>query len=435
MVHKVLIIGAGGHATNSWLGAINIHEDFKPTGIVDINPEVLENAPKTWGIDDDRVSYTIDEAVAEGLAKKGDIALICTPIDTHATLCAEAMENGLHVICEKNMAHSMPAGMLMVKTALAHPELATVIGHQYPYALSWPWHVRRAIKMGEIGEIDNVNLRFLGGGNGWQPASREKQNRRDWRKFLDHPFLEDWIIHYIDLLRYLTGMDALTVNADLWNPKWSQSLGTNSMNILMQFAEDKHYEDPMRTLRDCEQTQVAKRRWQLGNIPREWAHVNFHSNGQRIGLVQCGNSILIQGTRGSIEVIHDNYNGDGVTRPNIVRISTYDPEKFDHHAKYADNWKVQDVLTCRRDLECWPDKELPGPGPRWAGNNTGDEFCDQAFILEEMKQCIESNGKIKPLRCFENCIKTFAISMGAIKSASAGGQPVWLPDMWQVTDA
>lgn len=160
----------------------------------------------------------------------------------------------------------------------------------------------------------------------------------------------------------------------------------------------------------------------------------FPKENKRIGPVQCGNSILIQGTRGSIEVMHDNYSTDGKPRPNIVRFATYDPATYDPDAKYTDNWRIQDVENCRRDLECWPDGELPGPGPRWMGNNKEDEFCDQAFILEEMKQCIESNGKIKPLRCFENCIKTFAISMGAVKSAAAGGQTVWLPDLWQVAD-
>jgi predicted dehydrogenase len=439
MVHKVLIVGAGGHATSSWKNMLNLHGGFAPAGIVDTNPEVLEKMPAIWGIPDDKVSDTIDGAVDEGIVKKGDIALICTPINTHAVLCIEAMDNGLHIICEKNMAQSMTAGMVMAKAALAHPELGTVIGHQYPFSLPWPWQVRRAIKMGEIGAIDNVNLRFFGGGNGWQPTSREKQKGlrtglTDWRKFLEHPFLEDWIIHYIDMLRYITGMDAVTVNADLWRPKWCESIGTQALNLQMLFAEDKDYEDPKRTLRDCEQTRAVKRRWQLGTAPPEWAHVNFHSNGQRIGPVQCGNSILIQGTRGSIEVMHDNYSADGVNRPNNLRISTYDPANYDHDAKYTENWKRTDLMTFRGDLECWPQGDLPGPGPRWMGDNTENEFNDQAFILEEMKQCIESSGKIKPLRCFENCIKTFAISMGAIKSAAAGGQSVWLPDLWQITD-
>jgi predicted dehydrogenase len=432
MVYKVVIIGAGGHATSMWRSNINIHDDFEAVGIVDTNPAALEQMPAAWGIDEDNIAETVDQAVNLGIVKKGDIALISTPINTHAIISAEAMEHGLHVLCEKNMAESMSAGNLMVKSALEHPELATVVGHQYPYWLQWPWQLRREIKLGRIGEIDNVVLKFLGGGNGWQPAPRGSQNRKGWRRFLSHPFLEDWIIHYIDMLRYLTGMDAVSVNADLWKPKWSLSYGTQALNLQMLFAEDKDYEDPANTLQACDKTTKLKRRWQNGRIPEEWAHVNFHSNGSRMGPVQCGVNILIQGTLGSIELCHDNYEGDGVKRPNNVRITSYDPATYDHNAKYEDNWKIENINAFRRDVECWPEGELKGPGPRWMGDNNEEEWGSQAFMLEEVKQFIESDGKIKPLRSFENCIKTFAISMGAMESTAAGGKAVWLPDLWEV---
>jgi hypothetical protein len=49
-----------------------------------------------------------------------------------------------------------------------------------------------------------------------------------------------------------------------------------------------------------------------------------------------------------------------------------------------------------------------------------------------MKQCIESGGKIKPIRCFENTIKTFVITMAAFESSRRGGETIFLPDMWEI---
>ncbi len=211
MVYNVLVVGSGNHAMH-WRSHMNIHGEFKPSGVVDINPELLEHAHDIWGVDDDAVASTIDEALATGI--KADIALIVTPIETHHGLAIEAMRNGLHVICEKNMAHSMQAGIEMTRCALEHPELATVVGHQYPYWRSSNWAMRKAIGTGQLGPLDSITCNFNPGG-GFNPGT---PTRNGWRRFLDHDYLEDWAVHTIDLFRYFTAMDAIVVSADLWRP-------------------------------------------------------------------------------------------------------------------------------------------------------------------------------------------------------------------------
>jgi len=421
MTYNVLIVGSGGHCLNHWRSQLNIHGAFKPSGVVDIDTELLSKAPGLWGVPDDAVATTIDEAMELGI--KADIALICTPIETHHTIAIEAMRNGLHVICEKNMAHSMQAGIEMTRCALDHPKLATVVGHQYPFWRQANWAVRKAIGTGKIGKLDSIQCDFNRGSGAWSPTPPHKV---DWRRFLDHSFLEDWAVHTIDLFRYFTAMDAVVVSADLWRPSWSRQTGTSSINIRMKMASPSEYEGDVPLLCN-EQTDRARRLCENGRTPAGWIHAQYIGHSEGMGIFDHGEHWMIQGSKGSLELMNE---GHG-KKPLAIRMLTHDYDGIDDAGPSARiparelTWKESNLQPYPTDLEC-------GSAAQWKGNNTEDEFDSGVFILEEMKQCIESGGKIKPTRCFENCIKTFAISMGAIESSKRGGEPLFLPYLWEI---
>ncbi|MHA1997988.1 MAG: Gfo/Idh/MocA family protein, partial [Promethearchaeota archaeon] len=352
---------------------------------------------------------------------KGDVVLIATPIYTHHGLAIEAMRNGLHVICEKNMAHSMQAGLEMTRCALEHPELATVVGHQYPYWRRENWAVRRAIGTGMLGELDSIQCSFNGTGY-WAPSV---PTRSGWRRFLDHDYLEDWAIHTLDLFRYFTAKDPIVLSADLWKPNWSQRYGTSSINIRMHMADPSEYEGEV-PLICCEKTDRARRLWKNGKIPKTWVRGQYVGHAEGMAPFEHGEHWMFQGSRGVVELMDG-----GLTKENTCRIRMITHDFDESNRSRAEtfhkplNWTESDLKPYPVDLEC-------GPAAQWKGDNTEDEYDNNVFILEEMKQCIESNGKIKPLRCFENCIKTFAISMGAIESTKRGGEPIFLPDLWEL---
>jgi predicted dehydrogenase len=415
MVYNILIVGSGGHATKHWLSQINIHGDFKVTGVVDTNPGVLETINNVWGVPEDAGSYTIDEALQTGI--KADIALIASPIETHHGLCIEAMRNGLHVICEKNMAHSMQAGLEMTRCAIEHPELATVVGHQYPYWRRLNWAIRKAIGTGQLGQLDNIQCDFNPSGS-WNPAT---PTRNGWRRFLDHDYLEDWAIHTLDLFRYFTAMDPVVLSAELWRPSWSKRYGTSSINVRMKMASTSEYEGET-PLVCSDETDRARRLWKNGKTPDTWVHAQYTGHAEGMGAMEHGEHWKIQGNKGSIE-----YMDGGYSKTDKLRMYTHD---YDLNSDQKDvpkqlNWTESNLQPYPTDLEC-------GPAAQWKGDNTENEYDSGVFILEEMKQCIESGGKLKPLRCFENCIKTFAISMAAIESSQHGGQPIFMPDFWEI---
>jgi predicted dehydrogenase len=418
MTYKLLVVGAGGHS-NHWRSHINIHGEFRPVGIVDINPDVLEKAPQVWGVEEDAVATTIEEALQFGI--KADVALICSPIDTHHGLCIEAMRSGMHVICEKNMAQSMQAGIEMTRCALEHPHLATVVGHQYPYWRPANWAIRKAIGTGQLGDLGAIQCNFNSGY--WNPAN---PTRNGWRRFLDHEYLEDWAVHTIDLFRYFTAKDVITVSADLWRPAWSRRYGTTSINLQMRMADPTEYEGKA-PLICSEETERARHLWKTGRTPDSWVHAQYTGHAEGMGLFDKGEHWMIQGSKGSIEYMDGGYDAK---KPTTLRMITHDYDLKGLNP--TDNIPVKPVNWTEADLKPYPTDLEIGPAAQWKGDNSEDEFDNNSFILEEMKQCIESGGKIKPIRCFENCIKTFTITMGAIESSKRGGEPVFLPDLWEI---
>ena len=386
MVYNVLVVGSGGHAVNHWRSQINIHGDFKVTGVVDTNPGVLEKIADLWGVPEDAGSYTIDEAIQTGI--KADIALIATPIETHHGLCIEAMRNGLNVICEKNMAHSMQAGIEMTRCAIEHPNLATVVGQQYPYWRRSNWAIRKAIGTDQLGQLDNVQCTFNPGKPGWNPGT---PTRSGWRRFLDHDYLEDWAVHTLDLFRYFTAMDAVVVSADLWRPHWSKRYGTSSINIRMQMASPSEYEGDF-PLVCTEQTDKARRLWKNGKTPNNWVHAQYVGHADAMGAFEHGEHWTFQGNKGSIEYMDGGYPGN---KENVLRMIThnYDISLNEPNPPKQLDWTESNLQPYPTDLEC-------GPAKQWKGDNTENEYDSGVFILEEMKQCIESGGSLKAYSMF-----------------------------------
>ena len=225
---SVVIIGMGSQA-NSWLGCVKRHPDYKLTGIVDIDTEMMEHM-NLYGLTEDDFFISIDDYVQD--KGKPDLAIIATPIESHHVLCKETMDHGIHVICEKNMASTIYAGRQMVQCALDHPELATALGHQYRFFIH-NWLAKCYIQEhNELGEL--AMIRMASGGN-WG------EKRKGWRRFLPEVYLEDMMPHWFDLLRYWTGLDVVQVKCDTFIPRYSAWQGSSTAFVSLALAHPDDY--------------------------------------------------------------------------------------------------------------------------------------------------------------------------------------------------
>ena len=175
---KIMVSGLGGQGSG-WARTIKQHPDWELTGVIDVNTELLENlSTLTQGeIDEDLGYMSLEDVIAFG--EKPDAVVIATPIYAHHSLAREALDLGVNVICEKNMASSLQFGKQMVQKALDNPELCTAMGTQYRYNTNvWTAHkfMRSEEKEQLIGKLGMIKFEDYG---------YRGETRWGWRRFLE----------------------------------------------------------------------------------------------------------------------------------------------------------------------------------------------------------------------------------------------------------
>jgi predicted dehydrogenase len=142
-----------------------------------------------------------------------DAAFISVPHDAHAPLAIRAAEAGLHVVVEKPLAADLPAGEAAVAAAAeAGVELSVCFSYRYYRAVRSALALARA---GGLGPLRGANLAFhvdkpasywVGGFSG-----RATSDWRASRARAGGGVLIMNMTHYVDLVRYIAGGEAVWV--------------------------------------------------------------------------------------------------------------------------------------------------------------------------------------------------------------------------------
>jgi len=123
---------------------------------------------------------------------------------------------------------------------------------------------RRLIAEGALGAIGQVRMDF------WL----HHDFRGSFREAMAHPLILDMAIHHFDLLRFVTGLDPVSVRAESWNPPWSQFRGDASAACLFTMT----------------------------NGARVLYDGSWHARGQHTG---WNGDWLIEGERGCLRIVKD----------------------------------------------------------------------------------------------------------------------------------
>ena len=143
-----------------------------------------------------------------------DAVVVSVPHHLHAPLAIQAAEAGKHVIAEKPLANSLDGALAMTEAAeRAGVELTVFFPHRYAPSTVL---ARRLIEAGALGELGGVLLKhfldkpaayWLGGGSG-----RSISTWRSSRELAGGGVFIMNLSHYLDLLRYLSGMEVESVS-------------------------------------------------------------------------------------------------------------------------------------------------------------------------------------------------------------------------------
>lgn len=213
---RVIQIGVGVFGAY-WLRSLMEYPGINVVALVDTDMENLMGAAEFSGIDPELCFTDLRKAIEETNAE----ALLCiSPPSLHRQHVTAAMEAGLDVICEKPVAISMEDAVAMARTAKKTGRIMAV-SQNYRYR-PVTWTMQKLVADGEIGEVGQIALDFY---KGWY------FDELNFRRKMDHPLLFDMSIHHFDLLRFITGLEAVSVRGEAWNPPWSKNSGDTSVAL------------------------------------------------------------------------------------------------------------------------------------------------------------------------------------------------------------
>lgn len=201
---KIGIIGCGTIAQVRHIPEFAANEHCELASFYSVTPGKAEKMAKNYG----GKGFTDFEAfLNSGL----DAVSVCVTNALHASMSIQALDHGLHVLCEKPMAVTLEECEAMVKAAKRNGK-KLMIGQNQRFAAAH-MEAKRRIERGDIGKILSFDTVYAHGGpEAWCGQANP------WffdKKQSVFGAMADIGIHKTDLLHYLLGEPIVKVNAIL----------------------------------------------------------------------------------------------------------------------------------------------------------------------------------------------------------------------------
>lgn len=207
---NVIHVGLGGWGGNWAQIAIPRVPDVDVVAVVDIVEDTRAEVLAAMKRPDLPGFASLDEALG---AVSADAVIITAPAVTHVPLALAALDAGKHVLVEKPFANTVEEAAVAVRRA-AEKNLVLQVSQNYRFYPA-PRAVQRLLTAGEIGEVSAINIDFRQWDN-----DAPKSTHRHYR--FPHPLINDMAIHHFDLLRKVTGQEAVSVYAKVGDPSFSR---------------------------------------------------------------------------------------------------------------------------------------------------------------------------------------------------------------------
>ena len=217
---RFIQVGVGGFG-GGWVQRLTDSKQAQIVGLVDVNANALGRAREVGNYSAGICFGSLTEALAN---VETDAVVCVTPPEYHSRVVIQAMKAGLDVITEKPMADTLRNCTATLKAA-RDTGRTCVVSQNYRYKKE-TWTLANLVKSGRIGEIGQVKIDFYKGhdfGGGF-------------RHDIDHPLLVDMSIHHFDLIRFVTGLDPVSVRGEAWNPPWSNYRGDCSSSVVFEMS-------------------------------------------------------------------------------------------------------------------------------------------------------------------------------------------------------
>lgn len=222
---RIIHVGLGGWGGDWARNAIPPVPGVEVAAIADPSAPTLRRVREELGLGEDQAFASLTEAVA---AVEADAVVITSPAVTHVPLALEALEAGKHVLVEKPFANTAAEAVTAVRRA---EELGLVLQVSQNYrTYPAPRAAQKLLAEGVLGELASISIDFRRWDNDL-PFEEHPHYR------FPHPLINDMAIHHFDLLRKVTGQEAVRVYAKVKDPSFSKYLEEASAVITIEMAD------------------------------------------------------------------------------------------------------------------------------------------------------------------------------------------------------
>ena len=218
---RLVQVGLGGWGFNWAQEILPTVPLIEPVGYVDIAEAARKRLSVELGVDRSLCFASLEEALEAGPC---DAVLVTLPMTLHGPATRAALDCGKHVLVEKPFTETLAEAVPLVELATER-RLTLMVSQNYRF---YPASIRAAdlAQGSELGELVAIGLDFR--------RHVASAGFRYWD--LLQPLLSDMAVHHFDLLRFVTGREAVRVSCRTWTPPDSRFTRPSSAFALIELA-------------------------------------------------------------------------------------------------------------------------------------------------------------------------------------------------------
>ncbi|QBX99960.1 Gfo/Idh/MocA family oxidoreductase [Rhodophyticola sp. CCM32] len=218
---RLIITGLGARA-RTWLQVASDSPDVEIVGLCDPDPAARDRAREAYP------GRPVAAALEDIIGTVGvEAVLLCTPPAGRLAQITVCCDHGLAILAEKPLSDDVATAARFVAMAEA-AGVPLIVGLNFRY-LAVTQAMRHLLTDGPVGSPGFGRFTY----ERWRDGTQSWLN--SYPLTMDHPMLWEQSIHHFDLMRYVYGVEPVSIQAHTFNPDWTMYAGDTNVSALIHF--------------------------------------------------------------------------------------------------------------------------------------------------------------------------------------------------------
>ncbi len=216
---QILQVGIGGFGW-SWTDILKKFPGIEIAGYVDVNKEILNKRYEVSKDDFSKFFNNLDKAIKN---VKANTAIVVVPPKSHKDVVLKLLYAGYDVLVEKPLADKWDSSLEMVKVAKKLKKIL-MVSQNYRFRKN-PRMIRKIVENKTLGNVGYVSVNF----------HKAPRFEGSFRLKMPEPLIRDMSIHHFDLMRYILGLNPISIYSKSFKANWSWFRGNPSVSSIVEF--------------------------------------------------------------------------------------------------------------------------------------------------------------------------------------------------------